>query len=377
MAEIEAGAYEFRIALHGHGHAEHGQRQAALLELAENAPGADPRAVLVDRLHAHVPCRVRGRADDFGEELLAAGVAMQHAVLAALLEVEHELHGDARATGPVGKGRIATVAEEIARILGRRRHALAQPHAAGCRRPVSRPRPGLGKHRIESGRTGDRGTPVICRPARRLPRPNRIRWRKYRPAVTADRSVASCAGACRSAPHTRWRWPARSAARQARRYRRGRLRSGSPGRDDRGMSRMRSILYWLKLRGTRSTVLERHLPPERRRHAVHDAALHLRFDRVGIDRAAAVDHAGTLPDLDRRRGTRRRSRRPARRHCRSWRGRRCRGRDLHGGGVSQPPAPPRRSARPANGRRWRAAGAGNRADRRRRSARARRSRSRP
>src|SRR3546814_11165819 len=69
----------FAVALHRHRHAEHGQRQATALELVEDAPGADPAAVLVDRLHAQVAIRVTGGTDDLGQELLAAGIAMQHA----------------------------------------------------------------------------------------------------------------------------------------------------------------------------------------------------------------------------------------------------------------------------------------------------------
>ena len=45
-----------------------------------------------------------------------AGIAVQDVVLAALLVVEHELHGDPRAARPFRVGRIAAVADEVAGI---------------------------------------------------------------------------------------------------------------------------------------------------------------------------------------------------------------------------------------------------------------------
>ena len=45
-------------------------------------------------------------------------------MLAAFLEVQHELHGDASVAGPPGVGWIAAVSCEVPRIIGkgRRRH---------------------------------------------------------------------------------------------------------------------------------------------------------------------------------------------------------------------------------------------------------------
>jgi hypothetical protein len=37
---------------------------------------------------------------------------VQHAILAAFLVVQHELHGDSSATWPAGMGRVATVADD-------------------------------------------------------------------------------------------------------------------------------------------------------------------------------------------------------------------------------------------------------------------------
>jgi hypothetical protein len=102
------------VALQRHRHAEDGQRQAAALELAQDAPHTDPRAVFVDAFHRQVAARVARRVEHLGQKLLAAGVTVQHAVLAALLVVEHELHGHPGPARPVGEGRLAAVADEVA-----------------------------------------------------------------------------------------------------------------------------------------------------------------------------------------------------------------------------------------------------------------------
>src|SRR5580700_3999057 len=51
--------------------------------------------------------------ENVGQERLRRAVAVQDIVLAALLEVHHELHGDARMAGPLRMRRIAAVATEI------------------------------------------------------------------------------------------------------------------------------------------------------------------------------------------------------------------------------------------------------------------------
>ena len=116
MPEFHQRGGEFRVALQRHAHAKYRQRQLALLELAQDAPDATAGTVLVDALHADMALRIAGRIEHLGEELLRAGVAVQHAVLAAFLVVEHELHGDPGFARPVGPGRAAGVADQIARI---------------------------------------------------------------------------------------------------------------------------------------------------------------------------------------------------------------------------------------------------------------------
>ena len=79
-------------------------------------PGA--RAILEHQLHVHVTLPGPGRrAEHVGEEGLGGLVAVQDRVLAAFLEIDHELHGDARAAGPARIGRRAAIAGEVARIM--------------------------------------------------------------------------------------------------------------------------------------------------------------------------------------------------------------------------------------------------------------------
>ena len=124
MAEFDECARHFRMPFDRHADAEHRQRQLALFELAQDAPHAGARAVFVDRLHAHVARRIGRRADDLRQELLRAGIAVQHAVFAAFFVVQDELHRDARAARPVGMQRVAAVADQIAWVVRIEWHGL-------------------------------------------------------------------------------------------------------------------------------------------------------------------------------------------------------------------------------------------------------------
>jgi hypothetical protein len=124
MPQFDKGAPEIGMTLDRHADAEYGQRQATLFEFAQDAPDTRPRAVFVDRLHAHVARRIGGRADDLGQELLRARIAMQHAVFTALFVIQHELHRDARPSGPVCLHRVAAVADQIAWIVRVEWHGL-------------------------------------------------------------------------------------------------------------------------------------------------------------------------------------------------------------------------------------------------------------
>ena len=118
VALFDTGLGELRMPLHRHRHREHGQRQAATFELAQDAPAADAGAIFVDRLHTEVAIGITRGADDLGQELLRTAVAMQDAILAALLNIQHELHGDAGISRPACLGWIAAVADQIAWIRG-------------------------------------------------------------------------------------------------------------------------------------------------------------------------------------------------------------------------------------------------------------------
>ena len=58
------------------------------------------------------------RAQHIRQERFRGAIAMQNVVLAALFEIDHELHGDPRTAGPSRIGRVAAVAVEIAGISG-------------------------------------------------------------------------------------------------------------------------------------------------------------------------------------------------------------------------------------------------------------------
>src|SRR5829696_4074828 len=62
--------------------------------------------------------RVGGRIEHLGEELLAAGIAVQDAALAAFFVIQHELHGDARVAGPSRMGATPAIAFQIPPING-------------------------------------------------------------------------------------------------------------------------------------------------------------------------------------------------------------------------------------------------------------------
>ena len=153
-----------RVARERHRDAEDRQRHPALAEEPQDPPHAGARAVLVQRLHRHVPRRKGLRADDLGQESLRRGIAVQHAVLGAFLVVEDELHGDARAARPARVRRRRAVAREVARVVGiERRTRVYDPHACGWRRCAA-PRGG--------------GTRVLGRPGVAVYDPHACGWRR-------------------------------------------------------------------------------------------------------------------------------------------------------------------------------------------------------
>ena len=95
-------------------------------------PEACARAVFVHRLHVHVAlARPRRCTQHVGEEGFRRGIAVQDVVLSPLLVVDHELHRDARAARPARIGRMAAVADHVARVAGGGRLGHMQGFVAG------------------------------------------------------------------------------------------------------------------------------------------------------------------------------------------------------------------------------------------------------
>ena len=132
VAVAQEGLDHRRVPLERHRDAEHRERHLALAEQAQEPPHARARAVLVERLHAHVARAERLGADDVREEGLRGRVAVDHGVLGAFLVVEDELQRDARAARPAGVRRMLAVAGEVAGV-GR----VGSHRAAGSARWVS------------------------------------------------------------------------------------------------------------------------------------------------------------------------------------------------------------------------------------------------
>ena len=100
-------------------HPEHRDRHVARGEHVPQAPKPGARAVFVNRFHVHVPLAGPGRrAYDLRQEGFRRSIAVQDIVLAAFFVIDDELHGDPSVVGPVGAGRIASVAGKVAWIVG-------------------------------------------------------------------------------------------------------------------------------------------------------------------------------------------------------------------------------------------------------------------
>src|SRR5438034_11823865 len=116
VSRLDKGLGKIGMALERHGDAEYRERQGSPFELAQDAPDAGTRAILVHRFHAQVPSRIRFGADDFRTEALGLRIALQDRALATFLIIEHELHSQFRAVRPTRVHRITAVADEIARV---------------------------------------------------------------------------------------------------------------------------------------------------------------------------------------------------------------------------------------------------------------------
>ena len=116
MPEFLEGRAQFRMPLQRHADGKYGERQLAALKLAQDAPDASTRAVLVNALHAEVACCKSRRAGHFGEKLLGRSITMQHRVLGAFFVVQHKLQRDAGLRGPRCMWRVGPVADQVARV---------------------------------------------------------------------------------------------------------------------------------------------------------------------------------------------------------------------------------------------------------------------
>ena len=116
------------------GDAEHRGRQLAFGEHPPQPPEAGARAIFEHRFDIGVALAGPGlRAQHVGQKRLRGAVAVQDVVLAALLEIHHELHRDARVAGPARIGRVAAVAAEVAGVAGVRHVRL--PRSGSSARP--------------------------------------------------------------------------------------------------------------------------------------------------------------------------------------------------------------------------------------------------
>src|SRR5581483_5595934 len=111
-------------------------RDGEVGEDVEQAPGAAAASVFEHRLDERdAPAGVGGDADVV-EHALGGGIAVGERGLAATLDVEVEVDGNARAAGPGRIGRELAVADEIARDHrvgpGLERHWLAHASGACC-----------------------------------------------------------------------------------------------------------------------------------------------------------------------------------------------------------------------------------------------------
>ena len=118
------------VALQGQGAGEDGRVDAILVQQIQNAPDADPAAILEERLVGQVSLTPGHRRRRLTNRL-AVSVAVQDGVLRPLLVVDYKGHGDACAVGPFNRRRVGAIADQVASC-----------HEITPRGPVSRPATG-------------------------------------------------------------------------------------------------------------------------------------------------------------------------------------------------------------------------------------------
>src|SRR5207249_11581277 len=93
-------------------------------EEAQQPPAADPRAVFKHRLGQGAAQAIERRLADVVERAFGMRVALLNRMLAAALEIDADIDGDARPAGPLPFGRVGAIADKIA-VVG---------HSAALRR---------------------------------------------------------------------------------------------------------------------------------------------------------------------------------------------------------------------------------------------------
>ena len=180
------------VARERHGDAEDRHRHLALGEEAMEAPEADTAAELVHRFDRQRAFAEAGLGEaELGQQRLRAGIAVEDAVLGALLVVDDELQGDPRIAGPAGVRPAPPVADHVAGIgaLGHRAARSLSGRGLRCRGRRCGNRGGCGRspapprrsraHRNPRG-TARRSRPGPPQPAPRCRRPRARAWRRRR-----------------------------------------------------------------------------------------------------------------------------------------------------------------------------------------------------
>ena len=143
------------MTLERHRDAEHGERQAAALELAQQPPHAHARAVFVDRLHAEVPIRVGGRVEQLGRTARCrrrrAARSSRRLPRSSARTARRcvRCRASARAAG-CGRSRSGLWGRQGSwggRAWGRRRGRACAGRGAGCARRCAGARPSAGRRR--------------------------------------------------------------------------------------------------------------------------------------------------------------------------------------------------------------------------------------
>jgi len=88
------------------------------LKQVKYPPRSRAAAVFIKAFHRHMAGMLKRRGpDDFAQEGFGGLIPMQHTILAAFLDVEDKLQGNAGLAGPVGMGWLAFIASEVAGVV--------------------------------------------------------------------------------------------------------------------------------------------------------------------------------------------------------------------------------------------------------------------